>query len=94
MAEYHPEWDYNDYSATQKTIRKADKPETPKTVNSIPPMPKVKPPKDAGVEDSALRSIMSLAIFGAGIKAGQDGTDQHTAISECLKLFKDAGFVQ
>jgi len=37
---------------------------------------------------------MSLAIFGAGIKAGQDGTDQHTAIRECLKLFKDAGFFQ
>jgi len=70
MAEYHPEWDYNDYSATQKTIKKADKPETRKTVNSIPPIPKVKPPKDSDVEDSALRSIMSLAIFGA-LKPGK-----------------------
>lgn len=50
-------------------------------------------PKDPEVEDNALRTIMSLAVFGAGIKAGQDGTDPHKAISDCMKLFKDAGFI-
>lgn len=59
----------------------------------IPTMPKVRPPKDPDIEDSALRTIMSLAIFGAGIKAGQEGTSVEQSISECLKLFKDAGFI-
>jgi len=59
----------------------------------VPPMPNVKPPKDADVEDCALRTIMSLAVFGSVIKATQDGEDQGKAIGECMKLFKDAGFI-
>ena len=58
-----------------------------------PPMPNVKPTKDRDIEDYALRTIMSLAVFGSVIKATQDGEDQGKAISECMKLFKDAGFI-
>ena len=58
-----------------------------------PPMPKVKKPKDANIEDDAILKIMQLAIYGSMLKP-KEGVEVRDSLEDVLKLFKDAGLIK
>jgi len=60
----------------------------------ITPIPNLKPPKDHKVQEAAISSVLSLAMFGATRQAELDGEELTKAIGDCIQLFKDAGFLK
>lgn len=49
--------------------------------------------KDTEVEEKAIKEIMTLALYGAVMKATKDSTSQFDAVTNTTQLFKDAGLI-